>query len=178
MILPMTTIFPVFLIILAIFLLSGAVAGLSFAPWVPLWTKDLERVFRLANIQQGEVFYDLGCGNGKTVFYAAQKHGAVARGVELSLPLYVWCIVRSWMQPSLSVQFYFGNLFKTSVHDADVIYVFGLSRQLQDKLRPKLERELRSGARVISYSFPITVWTPSQIDKPTAKHIAIYLYER
>lgn len=163
---------------LALLLLSSAVAGWSFAPWVPIWSKDLPRVFALAQLKPGEIFYDLGCGNGKTVFYAAQHYAAQAIGIELSLPLWLTCRLRQlwWRIPG--VTFRLGNLFRQNLSSADVIYVFGMPEKLQHKLRAKLERELKPGSRVVSYTFPIAGWQEVTKDKPTAKEIAIYLYQR
>lgn len=163
---------------LALLLLSSAIAGWSFAPWVPIWSKDLPRVFALAQLKPGEVFYDLGCGNGKTVFYAAEQQAANAIGVELSFPLWLTCRLRQAWRRTPYVTFKLGNLFRQNLSSADVIYVFGMPEKLQHKLRAKLERELKPGSRVVSYTFPITGWQPTKVDKPSPKDISIYLYQR
>lgn len=162
----------------AALLASSALAGWSFAPWVPIWSKDLPRAFALMQLRPGEVFYDLGCGDGKTVLYAATHYDVSAIGIELSLPLWLVCKVRqTWRRPR-GVQFKFGNLFRLDLSEADVVYVFGMPAKLQHKLRSKLERELKPGSRVVSYTFPIAGWQETIKDKPTAKDIAIYLYQR
>jgi hypothetical protein len=42
----------------------------------------------------------------------------------------------------------------------------------------KLAHELKSGARVISYSFTIPGWEPAEASKPTKKDLPVYLYRR
>jgi cyclopropane fatty-acyl-phospholipid synthase-like methyltransferase len=53
-------------------------------------------IFKLANLQPGEKFYDLGCGNGKVVIYAAKNFPIEAIGVELAFPLYLICKIRQF----------------------------------------------------------------------------------
>ena len=158
-------------------LCTVAFASWSMAPWVPAWKKDLPRIFRLAQLQPQQLFYDLGCGDGRTVFYASDRCQAKAIGIELALPLYVWCRLRQLWHHSSSAYFKYGNLFRHSFSDADVVYVFGMPDKLAQKLAQKLKNELRSGARVISYTFPIAGLDPVYIDKPTPRDIAIYLYQ-
>lgn len=164
-------------IALALALGSTAWAARSFAPWVPTWKKDLPRIFRLAQLQPGEVFYDLGCGNGKVVVYAVRHYAVQAIGVELSVPLWCYCVVRRWLAGATNAQFRFGNLFRQNLTNADVVYVFGMPQSLQKKLLAKLQRELKPGARVISYTFAIHGLQPVAVDKPTPKDITIYLYQ-
>jgi len=172
------TILSVILAILFLFLLSFAVAGLSFAPWVPCRSKDLERIFRVANLQPGEKFYDLGCGDGKTVFYAAKNFNVKATGIEMSIPMFLTCQIRRLIHHIPHVQFKFDNFFRENLSDADVVYFFGMPDTIKNKLKKKLEKELKPGSRVISYAFSIAGWEPFLIDKPTEKDISIFLYKR
>lgn len=166
-------------LLLILFLLTTVLASKSLAPWVPMWSKDLQRVFELSKLQPGERFYDLGCGNGKTVIAAAKQAGANATGIELSFPLYVVCFFRRLLQPThirKNIHFRFANLFKQNISNANVIYVFGMPHSLQVKLKQKLETELQPGTRIVSYTFPIQGLTPVTVSKPAKKELAIYLY--
>jgi len=165
-------------IFLVISILSLALSSLSLAPWVPTWKKDLPRIFKLADLKPNQIFYDLGCGNGKTVIYAAENYNAQAIGLEMALPLYLVCKFRQLFHWRKNLDFKWKNLFKENLSQADVIYVFGLPKAIQGKLIQKFEQELKPGAKVISYVFPFTSWVPKIIDRPQPNDIAIYLYEK
>lgn len=162
--------------ILFISILSVAIAGFSFAPWVPTWKSDLPRIFKLAEMKPGEIFYDLGCGNGKVVLYANKKFQAKAIGLEISLPMYLVCKIRQLINYNKNLVFKFRNLYKEDLSQADLVYFFAKSDKVA-KLKAKLERELKPGCRVISYVFPIEGWREIVKDKPKPKDIAIYLYK-
>ena len=61
------------------------------APWVPTPMPTVRRMLDLAEVQPGDVVYDLGCGDGRTVVTAARKYGAYAVGVEIDPLRYLWC---------------------------------------------------------------------------------------
>lgn len=161
----------IFLLILAI---SFAWAALSFAPWVPARKKDLKRIEKLTNFQSGEKFYELGCGNGRVLFYLLKKYDINAVGIELAFPLYLLSLLRSLGEPKAKI--IFGDLFKNDLSKADVVYFFGMPDKIKEKLANKLKRELRPGTRVISYAFKVKGWEAVKVDKPEEKDIAIYLY--
>lgn len=169
--------FYIVLLIAVLFIGSFVIAASSMAPWVPAWKKDLPRIFALAQLQPGETFYDLGCGNGKVVLCAGQQYQAKATGIELALPMYVVCKVRQLVYRNPNISFRFGNLFSTDISDADVVYVFGMPDKLANRLRDKLKNELTPGTRVVSYVFPIAELEPIHVDKPTEKDVSIYLYQ-
>lgn len=167
----------VFLALIVIyFLITAFWACISVAPWVPSKKKDLERAFKLARLKPGEVFYDLGCGDGRLVFLANEKFGAKAIGVETSLFLFLFCEIRRVFQGNKEVVFKNRSMFKEDLSRADVIYVYLLPKSLEKKLRDKLKKELKPGARVVSYVFAIKGLEPEVVDKPDEKSNPIYLY--
>jgi SAM-dependent methyltransferase len=153
-----------------------AIAAASFAPWVPSRSRDLERVARLANLQPGQYFYELGSGNGKVSLFIARHTKAHVVGIERtwSLAFLSWLRVR--IAGYTNVVFRWGNLFKADIRDADVVYVFGMPDPLKDKLRFKLEKELRPGTKVLSYTFAIGGLDPVIVDRMPGR-ATIYVYQ-
>jgi len=166
------------LIIILIIVLTMAIAAKSFAPWVPTWNKDLTRIFDLAELKQGQIFYDLGCGNGKVVVYANKNFKVKAIGLEIAIPLYLICKIRQIFNWNKHLEFKYKNLFSEDLTKADVVFIFGTPKTINLKLKDKLEKELKKGAKVISYVFDINDWQPSKISKEKNDQIPIYLYQR
>lgn len=156
---------------------SMAWAAVSLAPWVPTRTRDIERAMKLLALQPGQVLYDLGCGDGKVVFYGSRQYALQAVGIELALPLYCICQLRRWFSGTANCRFRFGDLFRQDLSHADGIYIFGMPKKLQQRLVTKFKTELKPGTRVVSSVFKITGLTPTQVDKPTKQDVAIYLYQ-
>jgi SAM-dependent methyltransferase len=168
----------IFFALLILCLLSTAYAGWSLIIWVPTRFADLPRILSLANLQKNDIVYDLGCGNGRVALYLAKHSAAEIIGLEIALPFYLLSKARQLMSGQKNLSVRCRNLFKTDLSDASVIYVFGIPEKLADKLRPKLERELEPGSKVISYAFAITGWLPSAVDQPTPRSAQIFIYQR
>jgi hypothetical protein len=69
------------------------------------------------------------------------------------------------------------NLLDTDLSDATVVTVYLLG-SANEQLRPKLEKELRVGTRVVSHDFRFEGWTPkttAAVDGGGRPHI-VYLY--
>jgi len=167
------------LLLLSAFLLAAAwsyaYAGWKFAPWVPSYRKDLDRALKLAGLKAGESFVDLGCGDGRVVIEAAEKFGADASGYEIALPMILVLLLRRKRE---RVRFRFKSLFDADLTKTDVVYLFGTPPTLRGKLTAKLERELKPGARVVSYAFSLEGWEPAATDRPDPKSLPIRLYVR
>jgi len=159
----------VFFILIA-FLATMAFA--SAAPWVPTRRKDMDRVLKLAAIAPGEVFYDLGCGDGRLVVEASRA-GAKAIGLDISLMSYLMTLIRIAAERS-NAKVAFKNFFRQNLSNASIVYLF-LTPSAMPKVKKKLEAELKKGARVISYAFSIPGLDLVTADKPPGRQ-SIYLY--
>lgn len=122
----------------------------------PVVTKMLE----LAEVTDSDVVYDLGSGDGRIVIKAAEEYGAKGVGIEIK-PRLVKRARKKAEQAGVSdrVTFRKGDLFKTSISDATVVTLY-LLPSVNQKLRPKLFRELPPGTRVVSHDFDMDEWEP------------------
>ena len=150
----------------------------QLAPYVPSPYQIVERMLDLAKIKPGEKVYDLGSGDGRVVIAAAQKYDAKAVGIELSSRL-----VKSSQEEikklglSDKAVIVHGDIFDADLHDADVVILY-LMRDSNNTLKPKLEKSLKPGARVISHDYEIMGWKANQqesIESYKRNH-TIYVY--
>ena len=146
-------------LVILIFLLSFAYAAWRGAPWVPTKNKDWEEFIKLVDIQPGQKFYDLGCGDGRVLFTAA-KTGAEAYGLELSLFLVLTVYLRRlFFKDRKKIHIWMKDFWKTNLSEADIVYFF-LIPSIYPKLKVKLEKELKPGAKIIAYAWGIEGWQP------------------
>ncbi|MFH1098950.1 MAG: class I SAM-dependent methyltransferase [Candidatus Uhrbacteria bacterium] len=163
------------IILLAIaWIIIGTLALGAFrgAPWVPTRSPDVARVMAIADVKSGEVVADLGCGSGR-VLAAFANRGCQVRGWELAIV--PWLIARWRLRHFSSARIHYGDFWRANFSDVDLVYVFLMPATLR-RLREKFKRELKSGARVVSYAFPIADWTPERIDSAPGR-ITIYRYK-
>jgi len=140
--------------------------------FVPLPMGTVRAMLRLAKVRRGDVVYDLGSGDGRTVIEAA-KLGAHAVGIEYSIPIYLLSKLRVALSGVHDVKLLRKDFFETKLNDADVV-TFYLTPKLARMLGPKLKRELRKGARVVSAAHEILGWKPA--GKIKTGHFWTYLY--
>ncbi len=158
--------------ILFILLCSFAYAAWSAAPWVPTKKHDVERVRALLDLKPGEVVYELGCGDGRMCAALAHE-GVRAVGLELSVLQWFAAKLRTWKNRDVEIRL--ANLYHYDLSKADAVYMF-LMPEAYEKLRLKFERELKKGARVVSYVWPIPGWEPARIDrKEGAPNLYLYI---
>lgn len=118
----------------------------------------------LSEIKPGEIIYDLGCGDGRVVIMAAQEFGARAIGVEMREDLVKQALSKvSEMGLEGHVKILQSDIFKVDLTPADVVTLY-LTTSANDKVKPKLESELKFGARVVSHDYEILGWRPIKID--------------
>lgn len=154
-------------LILFVLVIPFAFVLLFGAPYLPTRKKQAEQALDLLNLKAGELFVDLGCGDGVMLVHAA-RHGLIAYGYELNP--FVWLV--AWLRclRYKNVHVYLKNYWQIPLpKDTKGVYVFLLDRYMA-QLDEKLVREL-NGAKVVSYTFRI----PGK--KPLLAKNALHLYK-
>jgi len=125
----------------------------------------VRRMLMLAEVKPGEIVYDLGCGDGRIVITAAKEFGAYGVGIEIRRDLALKAM-KAVEEAGLTdrVKIINANFFDIDISEADVVTLY-LTTTANMKIKPKLERELKPGARVVSHEYEIPGWTPVLIDE-------------
>jgi SAM-dependent methyltransferase len=144
-------------VLFAVCLVEGMFLGVSF---VPVRKAALLKMIELAGIQEKDVVFDLGSGDGRVVFAAAEKSRQVV-GVEGSIVMFLWALIRKRVLNKKGA-FIRGNFLDQDLRNADVIFCF-LDVKPMDALDRKFRDELKEGCRIISLTFPLKGWQPEEI---------------
>jgi SAM-dependent methyltransferase len=147
------------------------------APYVPTPDAIAVEMLRLAGVTAADTVYDLGSGDGRVVIAAARHFGARGVGVELDASLIHQSnenAVRAGVADRVS--FVWQDLFVSDIRDATVVTLY-LFQEVNLKLRPKLLRELRPGARLVSHDYDMGEWQADQVlevRSPERVHTLLY----
>ena len=137
--------------------------GVPDVVYVPTPQSVVDAMLELAAVKPSDVVYDLGSGDGRIVITAAKKFGARGVGIEID-PALVKQATENAAAAGVSdrVRFVTQDLFKADISDATVVTLY-LLQSINERLRPKLVRELKPGARVVSHVFNMgPEWPPQK----------------
>ena len=131
--------------------------------YVPTPQPVVEAMLELAQVKRGDVVYDLGSGDGRIVIAAAKKYGARGVGFEID-PALVKKARENAVAAGVAsqVRFVTQDLFTADLSRATVVTLY-LLQSLNERLRPKLVRQLKPGARIVSHVFNMgPEWPPEK----------------
>lgn len=141
----------IFTIFFAVVLLFGFVL-LFGAPYLPTQRKQTERAIELLHLKKGQTLYELGCGDGRVLRYAAEQ-GYKGVGYELNPLLVLVAIVVTWRHRR-DVRIVWGSFWKADLDKADGVYVFLLDR-FMSRFDAMMQRRKGRSIRVVSFAFQI-----------------------
>ena len=146
-----------------IFFVLSIISMARGAPYVATDFQDIRRMIMLAKPMPGEKILDIGSGDGRIVMEFA-RHGIEAHGYEIN-PLLVAYSRHRIASAGLSdrARIHCGSFWNKNMNNFDIVSVYGVSR-IMKPLEQKLQYELKSGARVVSYSFIFPSWKSSAQD--------------
>jgi cyclopropane fatty-acyl-phospholipid synthase-like methyltransferase len=127
-------------------------------------TSVVRQMLVLADLKPGEILYDLGSGDGRAVIMAAKDFGAKSVGVELREDLAKRALNNiQELHLEDKTQIIQKDIFNVNLTAANVVFVY-LTTSANEKIKSKLEAELKPGTRVVSHDYEILGWNPSKVD--------------
>ncbi len=154
-----------------------AFGGSQLVPFVPTGPEIIPIILEVLDLRRGEVFYDLGCGDGR-VAVAAAKNYPIKRAVcvEINKHLAAEAVERAKREGVADKVLVLNtDMRRVGLWDADAIYMYLLT-SVNELLKPKLEKELRPGARIVTLDFQIPGWKPVKKIGSGGWQKAVYLY--
>ena len=148
---------------------------MAYVPFITSPPEVVKRMLELVGAQGGEILYDLGSGDGRILIAAIQRFNVKrAVGVEIRDDLVKTSreeIKKLGLEDRVVITH--GDMLQVPIGEADIVTLF-LTTSANGRVRPKLERELGDGARVVSHDYEIVGWKPQKVED-VGQH-TLYLY--
>lgn len=151
--------FLVILFVLLLLLLWSWSSITNKTPFIPVPESTLKDIEKALDLKDGSVVYDLGCGDGRVLFYLyknnkkAKYFGIEKAPFPLLLARFSKLLHRREYEDS--IELIKEDFFKTDLSKATHIFTY-LYPNIMDDLLPKFDKELKPGTRLVSMSFHFT----------------------
>ena len=130
--------------------------------WLPTPKELVDNMLSMAQVNEQDLLYDLGAGDGVIAITAAKKHGARAVGIEYNPKLAAFAqqkVIEAGVQDK--VRIVHGDIFQTDFSQATVLTLY-LLPEINYQLRPTILK-MKPGTRVVSHDFDMVEWEPDAI---------------
>jgi len=146
-------------------------------PYEPSHPAVVRAMLKLAKVNENDIHYDLGCGDGGIVIHAVRKYGCRAVCVDISKQRLEEAKEKAKQYGVYNrITFINGDIFDQNISKATVVSIY-LLNSVNRKLRPRLFRFLKPGVRVVSHAFHMGEWKPDKkIRHKRARRNSIYLW--
>ena len=161
----------------------GRVDAVDLAPFVATPSKVVDKMLEMADLDEKDVLYDLGCGDGRIVITAAAKYGTRGIGIDIDpIRIEESQVNAKTSQVEDLVEFRLGDATKMDFSEATVVTLYLLTES-NELLRPLLEEQLKSGTYVLSHNYHIPGWEEKEVDYASLEDEEgeihnIYVYKR
>jgi tRNA G46 methylase TrmB len=131
-------------------------------PFVSSSEAVIHKMLEILQIKSDDILFDLGCGDGRIIVKAAETTLAKCIGIERrkELALEARKKIRD-LNLSRRTAIVFGDFFYVDLSNADIVISYLLTA-VNKKLAPKLEKELKVNAKVVSHDFEFPDWKPTK----------------
>lgn len=165
------------LLVAIIVILSAVYGGVSAAPWLPTWKKDVAFIVSEILKYKPKSVADLGCGDGRFLFAIADKNPKIeCHGYEVFILPYLAGIIRKFsrLRRYRNVHIHFGDFFRADISKHDFIITF-LLEKAYTRLRNKYS-ELSPEALILTEAWRYEGIQPIEEFKKDDNSLPFYLY--
>ena len=130
--------------------------------FVPTPQEVVDKMLELAEVKEGDVVYDLGCGDGRIPVTAAKKYGVKAVGFDVDPQRIKESnanVEKNGVGKLVTIRQ--EDIFKQDLSKANVVTLY-LLPSLNVKLMPQLKK-LKPGSRIVSHSFDMKGAKPKKV---------------
>ncbi len=140
---------------------SVPVRPVANAPFITTPQDVVEKMVELVSVGEGDLLYDLGCGDGRIAVTAAKKHGCRAVGYDID-PVRVeesrQNAIDNGVEDLVTIEE--GDVFTLDLSPASRVTMYLLPGMIA-KLIPQLE-QLQPGSRIVSHDFEMKGAIPDE----------------
>jgi predicted O-methyltransferase YrrM len=155
----------------------------DLAPFVPTPPEVVAKMFELARADKDSVIYDIGCGDGRIIIYAARTFGAQGVGIDID-PERIKESKENAKKEGVEklVKFLLEDATKTDISAATIVTTY-LLPESNEIMRPKFERELKPGTIIVTHNYIVPGWEGKEINTATINDASgtehtVFLYKR
>lgn len=144
-------------------------------PYLPSPLSVVDAALNMVEVKPGEIFADLGCGDGTVLVKAAEKFKTFCVGFEINPKLVM--LARRKAKNSgvgLLVDVVCADVFTVDLSTLKVIYVYPFPTII-DRLSEKIAIECSKGTRILVHDYPLKGLNPSKSIKISEKSFHTHL---
>ncbi len=155
----------------------------DLAPWVPTPPEVIVKMMDMAQVNKNSIVYDIGCGDGRIILYAAKAFGARGVGIDIDPVRINECKANAKRDKVENlVRFKLADATKIDISEATVVALY-LLPESNELLRPKFEKDLKPGTLVVSHNYIVPGWDGKEIGNATVIDLektehSIFLYKK
>jgi len=135
-----------------------------YVPYVPTPYPVVREMLKISSAGPDDILYDLGCGDGRILITAVKEfHVKKAVGIEKDSERVkeASAKIKEAGVSDRAVVLH-ADFFDVSIEEASIVTLFLLT-SVNEALKPKFEKELRDGSRIVSHEFRIPGWREERI---------------
>ena len=152
---------------------------MTYVPFIASPPEVVKRMLELTKAKSDDILYDLGSGDGRILITAVEEFGVKkAVGIETREDLVKVSreeVKKRGLEDRITI--IHGDFYQVPIGEADIVTLF-LTTSANERLKPKLERELKDGVRVVSHDYEILGWKPVKVESLGQHTIYLYIFRR